>query len=651
MQYKRNVLEPLEITPWGNDRFPSAVLIGDKISPIVLASRNLPSDAFTIHVPRPLDELVRLGTERVWLFVLLAAAGSMLIVAASAVVLYLRESQKAEVDLRVAATAFESQEGMLVTDAENVILRINRAFTDITGYTAEEVVGRTPRMLRSGRHDTAFYAAMRETIQRTGSWQGEIWNRRKNGEVYPEWLSITAVKGSAGIITHYVGTLNDISLRKAAEEEIKYLAFYDFLTRLPNRRLLLDRLQQTLAVSARSGRMGALLFVDLDNFKDLNDTLGHSQGDLLLRQAAQRFTACVREGDTVARLGGDEFVVMLEDLSENPQEAATQAEIVGEKILAALNQPYPLAGREYHCTSSIGITLFSGHQESVEELLKQADLAMYQAKAAGRNSLRFFDPGMQAAVTARAALEDDLRQGVQKDQFLLYYQPQVDGEGRLTGAEALMRWEHPQRGLVSPAEFIPAAEESGLILPLGHWVLETAGTQLATWAARAEMAHLTLAVNISARQFRHPDFVDQVLAVLDRTGADPQKLKLELTESLLLDDVEDVIAKMTALKAHGVGFSLDDFGTGYSSLSYLKRLPLDQLKIDRSFVRDVLTDPNDAAIARTIVALGQSLGLSVIAEGVETEEQRDFLASHGCLAYQGYLFGRPLPPEVLEQLL
>lgn len=651
LQYKQSAIEPLEITPWGNARFPSAVLIGGNNLPLVLASRNLPEDPITIHVHRPLDDLVRLGTERVWFFLLLASAGSMLIVAASAVVLYLRESQKAEADLRVAATAFESQQGMLITDDRNVILRINRAFTDITGYTAEEAVGRTPHMLSSGRHDAAFYAAMWATVQRTGSWQGEVWNRRKNGEVYPQWLSITAVKGAAGDITHYVGALNDITLRKAAEEEIKYLAFYDFLTHLPNRRLLLDRLQQTLATNARSGRKGALLFIDLDNFKDLNDTLGHNQGDLLLQQAAQRLIICVREGDTVARLGGDEFVVMLDDLSENAQEAATQAEIVGEKILEALNQPYMLADREYQSTSSIGITLFRDHQENMDELLKQADLAMYQAKAAGRNGLRFFDPAMQAAVTARAALEADLRQGVLKDQFLLYYQPQVDGEGRLTGAEALVRWQHPQRGLVSPAEFIPAAEESGLILPLGHWVLETACTQLVAWGARTEMAHLNLAVNISARQFHHPDFVDQALAVLDRTGADPQKLKLELTESLLLDDVEDIIAKMTALKARGVGFSLDDFGTGYSSLSYLKRLPLNQLKIDRSFVRDVLTDPNGAAIARTIVALGQSLGLAVIAEGVETEEQRDFLASHGCLAYQGYLFGRPLPPEALEQFL
>ncbi len=649
LQYKRSVLEPLEITPWGNTLFPSAVLIGGNNPPMVLASKSLPEDAITIYVPRPLDALVRLGTERYWLFLLLAAAGSMLIVAASAIVLYLRESQKAEADLRVAATAFESQEGMFITDAAGVILKVNQAFTDTTGYTAGEAVGQTPRMLSSGRHDAAFYNAMWEIINRDGSWQGEIWNRRKNGEVYPEWLTITAVKGHAGKITHYVATLNDITLRKAAEEEIQYLAFFDSLTRLPNRRLLMDRLHQALAVSARSGYEGALLLIDLDNFKTLNDTLGHYQGDLLLQQVAQRLLACVREGDTVARLGGDEFVVMLEDLSESPEGAAAQAETVGEKILAALNQAHRFDSHDYQSTASIGVTLFRDLDETVDDLLKRADIAMYQAKTAGRNALRFFDPEMQAVVTARAALETDLRLGVLENQFLLYYQPQVDGDGNVTGAEALLRWQHPRRGMVSPAEFIPLAEETGLILPLGLWVLETACLQLMAWAAQSESMHLTLAVNVSVRQFRHPDFVEQVLAVLDNTGADPQKLKLELTESLLLDDVKGIIAKMTALKARGVGFSLDDFGTGYSSLSYLKRLPLDQLKIDQSFVRDVLTDQNDATIARTIVALGQSLGLAVIAEGVETEVQREFLASHGCHAYQGYLFSRPVPLKEFDQ--
>ncbi|NJM12318.1 MAG: EAL domain-containing protein [Synechococcaceae cyanobacterium SM1_2_3] len=558
------------------------------------------------------------------------------------------QRKQAEIDQRIAAIAFEAQEGMIVTDAQGVILRVNRAFTETTGYSAEEAVGQTPRLLNSGRHDAAFYAAMWEAIHRTGTWQGEIWNRRCNGEVYPEWVTITAVKDNNGQTTHYVGTHTDITQRKATEDEIRHLAFYDSLTLLPNRRLLRDRLHQALAASARNQRQGALLFIDLDNFKILNDTLGHDIGDLLLKQVALRLTASVRESDTVARLGGDEFVVMLEDLSEQIHEAAAQAETVGEKILAVLNQPYWLAGHQHHSTPSIGVALFSDQHHSVDELLKRADLAMYQAKATGRNALCFFNPEMQATVTARTSLEADLREGLQQSHFLLHYQPQVDAANRLTGAEALIRWRHPQRGMVSPADFIPLAEDTGLILPLGHWVLETACHQLVQWAGLANMAHLTLAVNVSARQFRHPNFVEQVLAVLDRTGADPGKLKLELTESLLLDDVADAIAKMTALKDRGVGFSLDDFGTGYSSLAYLKRLPLDQLKIDQSFVRDILTDPNDAAIAKTIVALARSLGLAVIAEGVETEAQRDFLVLQNCHAFQGYLFGRPGPADALH---
>jgi diguanylate cyclase (GGDEF)-like protein len=434
-----------------------------------------------------------------------------------------------------------------------------------------------------------------------------------------------------------------------ATEKIKKLAFYDPLTSLPNRRLLLILLERTLAASSRHQRNGALLFIDLDNFKVLNDTLGHDKGDLLLQQVAQRLSACIREGDTVARLGGDEFVVMLKDLSENPQEAAKDAKTVGENILVALNQIYQLAGYEHNCSASIGVTLFADRHGTIDDLLKQADLAMYQAKAAGRNSLRFFDPEMQAQIMARAVMESDLREAILKDEFHLYYQVQVAGERRLTGAEALVRWEHPQRGIVLPAEFIPLAEETGMILALGNWVLESACTQLAIWATRPEMAHLTVAVNVSARQLHHSDFVNQVLAVLERTGAKPHRLKLELTESLLISNVEDVIAKMTALKARGVGFSMDDFGTGYSSLSYLKRLPLDQLKIDQSFVRDILIDPNDAAIAKMIVALADSLGLAVIAEGVETEAQRDCLALMGCHTHQGYLFSRPLPLAEFEE--
>ena len=556
--------------------------------------------------------------------------------------------KQAESDLRIAACAFESQEGMMITDARSVILRVNRAFTQITGYTAAEAIGQTPRLFQSGRHTGHFYTDMWDTIRRTGSWQGEIWDRRKNGEVYPKWLTITAVKDNDGMVTHYIGTHFDITERKNAEEKIRELAFFDQLTHLPNRTLLLDRLKQTMAASSRDGSYGALLFIDLDNFKMLNDTLGHDMGDLLLKQVAQRLTTCVREGDSVARIGGDEFVVMLASLGLSDRDAAASAEVIADKILAALNQTYQLGSVAYHSTPSIGVTLFKGQQVAMDDLMKQADLAMYRSKAAGRNAVRFFDPAMESAVMERAALEADLRRAVRESQFLLHYQAQVVGDGRVTGAEVLLRWQHPRRGMVSPAEFIPLAEETGLILPLGRWVLQTACAQLAVWATQPELAHLTVAVNVSAHQFREADFVEQVLAVLGTTGANPQRLKLELTESLLVSNVEDVIEKMFALKARGVDFSLDDFGTGYSSLSYLKRLPLNQLKIDQSFVRDVLSDPNDAAIAKTIIALAQSLGLGVIAEGVEMAAQRDFLAAAGCHAYQGYFFSRPLPREGFE---
>jgi diguanylate cyclase (GGDEF)-like protein/PAS domain S-box-containing protein len=560
------------------------------------------------------------------------------------------ERKRIEAYLRIGAVAFESREGMIVTDADGVIIRVNRSFMELTGYEADEVIGKTPRLLHSGRQNADFYAAMWRMIENDGFWQGEIWNRRKNGEIYPEWLTITAVRDPEGEITHYVGSFSDITQRIEDETKIRNLAFYDPLTQLPNRRLLMDRLHQALVASTRSSRKRALLFVDLDDFKLLNDTLGHEKGDLLLQEIARRLTSCVREADTVARLGGDEFVVMLDDLSENPVEAAAQAEIIGEKILATVGQPILLEGHECRSTPSIGITLFGDQRDSVVELLKQADIAMYQAKAAGRNTMRFFSPELQAVVRARASLEEDLRQGIRCEQFVLHYQPQVRG-GSLIGAEALIRWMHPERGMVLPGEFIPLAEETGLILPLGNWVLETACRQIAAWATQKQTAHIILAVNVSARQFRQPNFVQQVLTVIDRTGANPQKLKLELTESMLVDNVEDIITKMTVLKSRGLSFSLDDFGTGYSSLSYLKRLPLDQLKIDQSFVRDVLMNSNDGAIAQTIIALGQTMGLSVIAEGVETEQQRDFLARLGCHSFQGYLFSQPLPLEDFQRLL
>ncbi len=573
------------------------------------------------------------------------------IVGASKIARDITDRQRSGAELRIAAVAFESQEPMIVTDANTVILRVNRAFTETTGFTAEDAVGKTPRLLKSGRHDTAFYRDMWQAINRVGFWQGEIWDRHKNDEVYPKWLTISAVKDGDGSVTHYIGTHFDITERKQAEDRIKELAFYDQLTGLPNRTLLLDRLKQAMTVGTRSGTYGALLFIDLDNFKMLNDTLGHDKGDQLLQQVARRLTMCVREGDTVARLGGDEFVLILSALSPSESDTASGTETVALKILETLNQSYQLGEAVYRSTASIGATLFKGQSIAVDKLMKQADLSMYKAKAAGRNAVRFFDPAMEAAVMKRVALEEDLRRALDEKQFLLHYQAQVAGEREVTGAEVLVRWQHPQRGMVSPAEFIPLAEETGLILPLGQWVMEAACIQLALWAQRQEMAHLTIAVNVSAHQFRQSDFVEQVLAVLKNTGANPYRLKLELTESLLVENVQDIIEQMFALKAKGVGFSLDDFGTGYSSLSYLKRLPLDQLKIDQSFVRDLLKDPNDAAIAKTIVALAQSLSLGVIAEGVETEAQRDVLASSGCHNYQGYFFSRPLPLTEFDEFL
>ena len=492
---------------------------------------------------------------------------------------------------------------------------------------------------------------MWESINHVGAWEGEIWNRRKNGEVYPEHLTITAVRDINNTITHYVASLMDITLSKAASDEIKSLAFYDPLTSLPNRRLLVDRLNQALVSSARSGNNAALLFLDLDHFKTLNDTLGHAIGDLLLQKVAHRLTACVREGDTVARLSGDEFVVLLEGLSEHSLEAATQVDAIGHKILAALNQTYQLDIHEYHNTASIGVALFNEHQLGIEGLLKQADIAMYNAKAAGRNTLCFFEPQMQETITSRALMESELRTAIDIWQFQLYYQVQVDNLGRSLGAEALIRWLHPEHGLVSPFKFIPLAEETGLILHIGRWVLETACIQLKCWQQDELTRYLSLSVNVSAKQFRQPDFVAQVHMTVQTHSINPMLLKLELTESILLEDIDAIIVTMNALNEIGIRISLDDFGTGYSSLQYLKQLPIYQLKIDQSFVRDIPSDPNDALMVQTIINMAQNFSLNVIAEGVETIEQLAFLKEHGCMAYQGYLFSKPLPIEQFNALL
>jgi len=557
----------------------------------------------------------------------------------------------AERELRIAATAIESQEGILVTDDKNRILRVNRAFTRLTGYSPTEVIGKTPAMLKSGRHDSAFYQAMWKKLIAEKQWQGEVWDRRKSGEIYPKWLTINAVVAPCGQVTNYVAAFTDLSEHKDAEAAIHRLAFYDPLTDLPNRRLLSDRLTLALTGSARNQIYCAIMLIDLDNFKVINDTKGHGIGDLLLIEVAKRLKACVRQDDTVARLGGDEFVVMLENLDSKQDSAAVQAERVGEKIIQSLNQPYLLDGKEHHSSASIGINLFTGNRLTSEEVIKHADTAMYEAKQAGRNALRFFDPLMQASLEDRMSLELDLRHALEQDQLQLYYQLQIDNTGRVFGAEVLLRWLHPQHGFISPAQFIPIAEESGLIVPIGEWVLRTACMKLKAWEKDPLTNNLQLAVNVSARQFRQPDFVEKLWKILKQTGADALKLKLELTESLVMHNVRDTIEKMEELQLFGIRFSMDDFGTGYSSLSYLKRLPLSQLKIDQSFVRDLINDPSDAAIIQTIIGMANNLELNVIAEGVETEEQRACLEALGCLSYQGYLFSRPIPAMELEALL
>lgn len=560
------------------------------------------------------------------------------------------ERMQTEQQLQIAATAFESQEGMMITDANNLILRVNNAFITITGYTPEEVIGKNPKILSSGRQDAFFYKSLWEKLNSTGYWYGELWNKRKNGEIFPEHMTITAVKNQDNITTNYVASIIDLTQRKADEDTINHLASFDHLTLLPNRRLLVERLQKALLSSSKSGQEGAILFIDLDNFKNLNDTLGHNQGDMLLKQVALRLLECVRGEDTVARLGGDEFVVMLENLSGYPIEAATQIKAVGEKILASLRENYKLGDHLYRCTPSIGATLFDGHFDEIDELFKQADIAMYQAKVAGRNSLRFFDSQMQNVIIARTSLEKDLQIALEHGQFQLHYQPQVDNAGNILGAEALIRWLHPARGMVSPASFIPLAEETGFIVTIGNWVMDTACAQLKLWQQHPNTRNLDIAVNVSAKQFRQADFVTRVCDAVSRHEIDPTHLKLELTEGMLVENVEDVINTMSILRKIGIQFSLDDFGTGYSSLQYLKRLPLKQIKIDQSFVREIASDGSDRAIVQSIIAMTQSMGVSVIAEGVETKEQQKILLYLGCTNFQGYLFGKPMPVELFNQL-
>ncbi len=546
--------------------------------------------------------------------------------------------KEAEENLRLSAKVFDSSvEGILITDAFSRIITVNHAFTSITGYEIADAVGKTPALLRSGKHGEDFYQNLWASLKEAGQWRGEIWNRRKSGETYLEWLTISAVKNDQGETTNYVAVFSDITSRKLAEERLSYLANHDALTGLPNRTLFIERLTLALAHAHRNRKMAAVMFFDLDRFKIVNDTLGHAAGDELLQEVSRLVAGCLREDDTVARLGGDEFTVILEGIGDDQDVAP-----IAQKIIDTLAKPMNLSGQEVFVTASIGISVYPNDGRDAHELVKNADAAMYRAKELGKNNYQFFKSDMNARAFERLTLENSLRRALERDEFELHYQPQVDiGSGQVVGAEALIRWRHPEMGLISPDRFIPIAEETGMILPIGEWVLRTACVQNKAWQ-EAGYPPLHVAVNLSGRQFKQKNLLRMVEQVLSETALDAEYVELEITESVFMDQAAEAIATIGDMRKLGLRLSIDDFGTGYSSLSYLKRFPIDTLKIDRSFVHDITTDQDDAAIVKAVIALAHSLKLMVIAEGVETAEQLDFLREHGCDEIQGYYFSRPL---------
>lgn len=563
----------------------------------------------------------------------------------------LTEHNKNIEELRISAITFNSQDAIIITDGQLKTLRVNQKVMDITGYKSAELIGIEPSLLSSNIQSDLFYRDMWRTIETLGSWEGEIWDKRKDGEVFPLLIAITAIRDAKNRITNYVLSFSDITATKRDADAIHKLAFFDPLTHLPNRRALSERVAQALNLCESHGKTLALLFVDMDNFKDINDALGHQLGDRILMQTAQRLRRCMRSDDTVARIGSDEFAIVVKNLDLNTDAAKAEVEIVAAKILATLNQLYQLDNQEIHGGASIGVAIASHSQIPVEELFKQADIGLYQAKSSGRNQMCFFDPEMEQTVTRQAQLANALYGAVQDQQFELYYQIQVDSQHRPVGAEALIRWEHPQLGLVSPNDFIPLAEASGLILPIGRWVLDSACAQLKRWQTDARTCWLSIAINISPRQFHQSDFIETVLQAIAKFDISPSSLKLELTETVILDNTSETVEKMHQLRRAGVEFALDDFGTGYSSLSYLTQLPLAQLKMDQSFVRNIGLTESDDIIVQTIIAMAKSLSIKVIAEGVETEAQCSFLENLGCPLFQGYLFSKPVPIAEFEQLL
>lgn len=556
--------------------------------------------------------------------------------------------RQAQAQLALAGKLFESSgEAIIITDASNKIVSVNQAFTAMTGYVYQEIAGRNPRLLRSRRHNGAFYREMWQQIRQTGGWQGEIWNRKKNGQDIPLWVVTSAIPDDCGQVTNYVSVASDMSQRKAAEERIEFLAYYDALTGLPNRTLLRDRLQQAIAHARRYGTNVALMFLDLDRFKNINDSLGHSTGDLLLQEVAGRLKAVVRQADTVARMGGDEFMIVLSHCS-----GRTEAASVAERIQQDVSRPYTIQGKELTIEASIGISIYPTDGVDIDYLMSSADVAMYQSKRGGQGVYQFYSADVSAETSLRLQIENELRRALDQGELFLHFQPQVlAATGEIIGAEALVRWQHPEKGLISPADFIPIAEESGLIVPIGEWVLKEACRWNARWQRISPERPIPVAVNVSAVQFRQQGFKDMVLRVLASSGLSPQYLELELTESAFVNDAGGPAGSLAGLKDMGVRLSIDDFGTGYSSLIYLKRFPLDRLKICQLFVRDLNDDADDAAIVTAIIQMGKSLGLRVVAEGVETPEQLAFLREHGCDEIQGYLFARPMPPEEVAEKL
>lgn len=580
-----------------------------------------------------------------------AIAVSLAVVAVLLVFRKLRHKETIHMEvleqLNLFTSIFENaMEGITVTDAKANILSVNPAFCAITGYSADEVVGENPRILHSGRHAPPFYKAMWASLLTEGRWQGEIWNRRKNGEAYPAFQTISAIKNSDGETEHYVAVCHDMTNIKKSEEEAIYLAYHDALTGLPNRLLFDDRLSQAIAQAHRHKTFGAVLFIDLDDFKKINNGMGHAVADLFLQGVAFKLIEILREEDTVARMGGDEFTIIMCEI-ENKIEAVKLA----EKIISSLEEPFLLKGQDVYISASVGVTFFPDDGEEADTLIKNSGAAMHLAKLQGKNSYRLFEPEMGSKAGKRLTLESEMRKALARKEFVVYYQPKVDiDSGKVVGAEALVRWMHPEKGMISPGDFIPIAEETGLIVPLGEWVLETSCEQNVAWQ-KLGFPKITIAVNLSSLQFNHVNLVENIKSVLQSTKLDPPLLDIEITESMLMGDMEKTIAILHKLSEMGIRLSIDDFGTGYSSLNYLRRFDIDTLKIDRSFVCDIATDPDAAAIVSVTIMLGHTLGLNVVAEGVETWEQMEFLDENGCDQIQGYLFSRPLPEEEFRKIL